>query len=99
MHVSRIANNNKSVKTKYTSLIRESYRENAKVKTRVICNISHLPEEEILAIDFALKHKCDVSKYIRIKELSQVFKSVGEVETNGTRYILRRTPSTNKRNT
>ncbi len=76
----RIANNNKSEKTKYTSLIRESYRENGKVKTRVICNISHLPEDEILAIEFALKNRGDVSKYLKVKESSQVYKSVGAVQ-------------------
>ena len=39
------------------TLLRESYRENGKVKKRTIANISHCSDEEIEAIKIALKYK------------------------------------------
>lgn len=39
------------------SLLRESYRENGKVKQRTLANISHLPMDEILTLKAALKGK------------------------------------------
>jgi len=46
---------------KYTrALIRESYREDGKVKKRTLANISSCSEEEIQAIKFALQHKGDL---------------------------------------
>ena len=44
-------------KTYYRYLLRESYRENGKVKQRTVGNISHCSQEEIEALRFALKHK------------------------------------------
>jgi len=43
-------------------LIRESYRENGKVKHKTIANISDCSSEEIQAIKIALKHKGDLSE-------------------------------------
>jgi transposase len=40
-----------------TVLLRESYREGGKVKTRTIANITHSSPEEIAAIELALKNK------------------------------------------
>lgn len=40
-----------------TILLRESYREGGKVKTRTIANITHCSSEEIAAIKLALKNK------------------------------------------
>ena len=42
-------------KTYKSSLIRESYRENGKVKHRTICNLSKLPKEYILQIKKMMK--------------------------------------------
>ncbi len=42
-------------------LLRESYRENGKVKKRAIANLSHCSDDEIAAIKLALKHKKDLS--------------------------------------
>lgn len=42
-------------------LLRESYRENGKVKKRTIANLSHCLPEEISAIRLALKHKGDLT--------------------------------------
>ena len=54
MHISEV----RSVKNgkKYRStLIRESYRENGKVKKRTIANISKLPPEHVLQLKMSLK--------------------------------------------
>jgi transposase len=42
-------------------LLRESYREDGKVKNRTIANLSHCKPEEIEAIRLALKHKADLT--------------------------------------
>lgn len=80
MHLSKIPNNKKSEKTKFTYLIRKSYREAGKVKSKTILNISHLPIEVINAIGFALKNKEDISKYLNPEVSSQVYKSCGAVQ-------------------
>jgi hypothetical protein len=46
-------------------LLRESYREDGKVKRRTIANLSDCTPQEIEAIKLALKHKDDL-KGIRI---------------------------------
>lgn len=51
-------------KTYTRALIRESYREDGKVKHRTIANISECSPEEIDAIKLALKHKGDLAKFI-----------------------------------
>jgi hypothetical protein len=43
------------------TLLRESYREDGKVKHRTIANISYCTDEEIKAIDIALKYKKNIS--------------------------------------
>jgi transposase len=48
-------------KTYRRTLIRESYREGGKVKSRTITNISKLPEKEIEAIKIAFKYKHDLA--------------------------------------
>jgi transposase len=50
-------------------LLRESFRENGKVKHRTIGNISHCSEQEIAAIRLALKHKDDLSRLVSIKDV------------------------------
>ena len=46
-------------------LLRESYRENGKVKQRTIANISHCSPEEIEAIRLAMKHKGDIANILK----------------------------------
>ena len=48
-------------KTYTRYLLRESYRENGKVKQRTVGNISHCSPEEIQAFKFALKHKDNIT--------------------------------------
>lgn len=67
MHLVR--NISKSGKKIYQSiLLRESYRENGKVKKRTIANLSHCSEKEIAAIELALRHKDALSVLGSLKE-------------------------------
>lgn len=52
---------NKSKKIYQSVLLRQSYRENGKVKKRTIANLSSCTPEEIKAIKLALSHKDDLS--------------------------------------
>ena len=38
-------------------LLRESFRENGKLKHRTLANLSHCTDEDIAALDLAFKHK------------------------------------------
>jgi transposase len=61
MFVSKSKFKTKSGKIYQSVLLRESYRENGRVKKRTIANISHCSEGEIAAIELALTHKHDLS--------------------------------------
>ena len=41
-------------------LLRESYREHGKVKTRTLANLTHCPPQDIVALRWALHHKHDL---------------------------------------
>jgi hypothetical protein len=67
MHI--VINKTKHGKKIYNSiLLRESYREDGKVKKRTIANLSNCHPEEIEAIKLALQHKDDLSSLINVKE-------------------------------
>ena len=54
---------------KYTCyLLRETFREDDKVKHRTIANLSGCREEEIEAMRLALKHKRDLSQLVSVTE-------------------------------
>ncbi len=55
-------------KTYTRSLLRESYREDGKVKHRTIANLSHCSEAEIEAIRLALRHKEDLAEVGSLRE-------------------------------
>ena len=57
------------------TLLRESYRQDGKVKKRTIGNLSHCSEEEIAAIKFALAHKENIKNLITEKELPEKIKT------------------------
>jgi hypothetical protein len=57
MHIVRSKFKSKSGKIYETVLLRESYREGNKVKKRTVANLTNCSEEEIAAIELALKHK------------------------------------------
>ena len=56
-------------KTYSRHLLRESYREDGKVKNRTIANISKCSPEEIAAIKLALQYKDDLSSMLNIKDV------------------------------
>jgi transposase len=67
MHL--VINKSKHGKKIYNSvLLRESYRENGKVKKRTIANLSACSKEEIEAIALALKNKADLKNLINVRE-------------------------------
>lgn len=69
MHIVENKSAHRSGKKIYHStLLRESYRENGKVRKRTIANLSNCKPEEIAAIKLALKHKDDLSVLGSLKE-------------------------------
>jgi len=58
----------KSGKKYHSILLRESYRENGKVKKRTIANLSKKSPKEIAAIKLALKYKNDLTALGSLKE-------------------------------
>ena len=56
-------------KTYPRHLLRESFRENGKVKHRTLANLSHCTDEEIAALKLALKHKGNLAKLGSIAEI------------------------------
>lgn len=82
MHI--VENKSRLGKKIYRSiLLRESYRENGKVKKRTIANLSNCTHGEISAIKLALKHKDDLSLLGSLKESVELEEglSVGAVCT------------------
>ena len=80
MHI--VVNRTKSGKKIYNSiLLRESYREDGKVKKRTIANLSDCSPEEIEAMRFALRNKDNLDSLINVKEDVQLEEglSVGAV--------------------
>lgn len=61
MHIVRSKFKPKSGKVYESILLRESYREGNKVKKRTIANLTNCSEQEIAAIELALKHKGSLS--------------------------------------
>jgi transposase len=56
-------------KTYARYLLRDSYRQDSKVKHRTIANLSACSEEEIAAIKLAMKHKKDLAHLVNIEEV------------------------------
>lgn len=71
--------NRKVYKTAY---LRQSYREGRQVKTRIVANLTHCSEEELDAIDLALKHKGNLAVLGSVENVELVEgESVGAVWT------------------
>jgi transposase len=64
MHVIRSKFKGASGKNYETVLLRESYRDGKKVKKRTVANLTHCSEDEIVAIELALKHKANLKEMI-----------------------------------
>jgi hypothetical protein len=68
MYINDIPTKTKSGKLSHLcTLLRESYREGGKVKTRTLLNLTHRPSEEVAALRLALKHKGDLSKLVSVQ--------------------------------
>ena len=61
MFISKSKFKTKSGKAYQSILLRESYRENGRVKKRTIANLTRCSEQEIRAIELALSHKHDLT--------------------------------------
>src|SRR5271156_3697660 len=61
MHVARARWPSSNGKTYESIYLRESFRQDGKVKKRDIANLTHCDPAEIAAIELALKHKGDLA--------------------------------------
>lgn len=74
MYIQRHKWKSKNGKIYETVYLRESYRDGGKVKKREIANLTHCSEEEIKAIELAIKHKGNLNM---LGSLSEVHLSQG----------------------
>jgi len=81
MHIVRSKFTAKSGKSYETVLLRESYREGKKVKKRTVGNLTNCSEQEIAAIELALRHKGNLTdlKYTQNNPIIKEGLSVGGV--------------------
>jgi len=68
MYISKSKFKTKSGKIYQSTLLRQSYRENGKVKKRTIANLSKCSKEELQAIELALANKKDLSNLSSFSE-------------------------------
>lgn len=61
MYITEVISPSKTGKTYRSILLRESYRENGKVKNRTLANLSRCKPQDIAAIKLALEHKDDLT--------------------------------------
>jgi transposase len=84
MYITKHYSKTSSGKTYRSILLRESYRENGKVKNRTLANLKNLPDDMIDALEVRLKHKNDLAALQTIQlpgiEIIQG-KSIGDVLT------------------
>jgi hypothetical protein len=71
MHIVRSKFKAKSGKVYKTVLLRESYREGNKVKKRTVVNLTNCSEQEIAAIELALKYKDKLTDLEYLQKISQ----------------------------
>ena len=71
MYITDVLTKTKSGKTSHTcTLLRESYRENGKVKSRTIHNLTHCNPDEVDAMRLALKHKKNLASLISLDDVT-----------------------------
>jgi|AntRauTorckE6833_2_1112554.scaffolds.fasta_scaffold19151_1 transposase len=68
-------------------LLRESYREDGKVKKRTIASLCNCSEDEIAALKFALKNKRDINSLVDLKSIADV--SVQQGKSYGALVIIK----------
>jgi hypothetical protein len=82
MYIAKSTSKSASGKVYESVLLRESYRENGKVKNRTLANLSKSSKNEIEAIQFALKNKDN------LKTLSQAPVQIFQGKSIGSVFIL-----------
>ena len=85
MHIVRSKFKAKSGKVYETVLLRESYREGKKVKKRTVGNLTNCSEQEIAAIELALRHKGNLTDL----ECSQNKPTIKEGLSVGGVWVIR----------
>lgn len=69
MYITEVLTKTKKGKTSHRcTLLRESYREEGKVKNRTIANLTHCNPKEVAAMRLALKHKDDLTVLKSLKD-------------------------------
>lgn len=68
MYITKPKRTSSNGKTYETVLLRESYREDGKVKNRTIANLTHCSPADIEAMEFALKHKNHLGELLSFPE-------------------------------
>ncbi len=63
MYVQRNKSIGKNGKVYRSVLLCHKYREAGKIKTKVLANLSHLPEKTVLLIENSLKHNSEALVY------------------------------------
>ena len=83
MYITQTTAPSKSGRPYSCTLLRESYREGARVKNRTIANLSHCKPEEIAALRLALEHKGNLAELGSIEDSVRLREglSVGAVWT------------------
>jgi len=83
MYITRVTSTSKTGRTYCSILLRESYRENGKVKNRTIASLTRCSPQEIAAIEFALEHKDNLTVLASLKDSVELQEglSVGAVWT------------------
>ena len=77
------AHSSRNGKTYTRHLLRESYYEDGKVKTKTIANLGGCKPEELEAIKLALKHKGNLQNLLNINDII-----IGEHKSIGAVYVL-----------
>lgn len=78
MRVDRIKSKQNS-KTYQSVLLRHAIRVNGKTKHITIANLSGYPEDDINAVEWALKHKNDINNFQKFNFKRQIYKKYGAV--------------------
>jgi len=83
MYITKVTSTSKTGKIYHSILLRESYRQNGKVKNRTIASLTKCDPQEIAAIQLALEHKDDLTVLASLKDTVELEEgpSVGAVWT------------------
>ena len=83
MYITKVTSTSKTGKIYHSILLRESYRQNGKVKNRTIASLTKCDPHEIAAMELALEHKDDLTALASLKDTVELQEgpSIGAVWT------------------